>query len=260
MMSYSWHSCPVSMKTFVQHLNDGMRKILGSNLAGIYLHGSLSMGGFHPDKSDIDLVAVVIRPISKMDKKRLMLFFLKHSKDPYPVEISILGIQQLEYWKHPSTFEFHYSEAWRGAFEKEGYLIHPEMKDPDLAAHVTTIRQRGMVISGRPILDIFPSLPRPDYLDSILGDIRDCQAGIEKEPVYCILNMIRCYIFLETGKIVSKHEAGKWKIYGFPPEFQLTVQKAAAEYEKPYPAIGFTKTELLRFKNYMRKLIESCIN
>ena len=35
------------------------KDIIGEELTGIYLHGSLAMGCFHPDKSDIDLILVI---------------------------------------------------------------------------------------------------------------------------------------------------------------------------------------------------------
>ena len=35
------------------------REIFGSTLTGVYLHGSLAMGCFHPKKSDLDLLVVV---------------------------------------------------------------------------------------------------------------------------------------------------------------------------------------------------------
>ena len=35
------------------------KRIIGDDLAGIYLHGSLAMGCFNPDRSDIDLIVVI---------------------------------------------------------------------------------------------------------------------------------------------------------------------------------------------------------
>lgn len=32
------------------------RQIFGEELIGVYLHGSMAMGCFHADKSDIDLI------------------------------------------------------------------------------------------------------------------------------------------------------------------------------------------------------------
>ena len=40
------------------------KKIFGEELTGIYLHGSLAMGCFHPDKSDIDLILVIKDSVS----------------------------------------------------------------------------------------------------------------------------------------------------------------------------------------------------
>lgn len=35
------------------------KQIFGEELTGIYLHGSMVKGCFNPDKSDIDLIAVI---------------------------------------------------------------------------------------------------------------------------------------------------------------------------------------------------------
>ena len=46
-----------------------LKKILRDNLVGVYLHGSLVMGCFNPQKSDIDLIIVVDKPISDSVKR-----------------------------------------------------------------------------------------------------------------------------------------------------------------------------------------------
>ena len=48
------------------------KEILGDNLKGVYLHGSAVMGCFHPEKSDIDLIIVVGRPLSDLIKREYM--------------------------------------------------------------------------------------------------------------------------------------------------------------------------------------------
>ena len=48
------------------------KQIFGEELTGIYLHGSLAMGCFHPDKSDIDLILVIKDSVSDGQKRRLM--------------------------------------------------------------------------------------------------------------------------------------------------------------------------------------------
>ncbi len=45
---------------------------LDDALLGVYLHGSLAMGCFNPQKSDIDLLAVGNEPLDNRQKMRLM--------------------------------------------------------------------------------------------------------------------------------------------------------------------------------------------
>ena len=44
---------------------DLFKEELGDNLVGIYLHGSLAMGRFNPDTSDIDLSLVVADKLTR---------------------------------------------------------------------------------------------------------------------------------------------------------------------------------------------------
>lgn len=52
------------------------RKIFGDELIGIYLHGSMAMGCFNPDKSDIDLIFVIRDHI--MDTQKMQFIFPMH--------------------------------------------------------------------------------------------------------------------------------------------------------------------------------------
>ena len=40
-------------------------EILGENLVGLYLHGSIAFGCFNPQKSDVDYIAAVREPDRK---------------------------------------------------------------------------------------------------------------------------------------------------------------------------------------------------
>ena len=45
-------------QTLLDKFTHAVKEITGEKLTGIYLHGSLAMGCFHPEKSDIDLIVV----------------------------------------------------------------------------------------------------------------------------------------------------------------------------------------------------------
>ena len=53
----------------VEEFAEQSKHILQENLVGIYLHGSAVMGCFNPDRSDIDLIVVVERPLPNAVKR-----------------------------------------------------------------------------------------------------------------------------------------------------------------------------------------------
>ncbi len=57
---------------YYQHVLDGVvtltKRCFREQLTGIYLHGSLAMGCFQPEKSDIDLLVVIGNELSDAQK------------------------------------------------------------------------------------------------------------------------------------------------------------------------------------------------
>ncbi|MBR0514749.1 MAG: nucleotidyltransferase domain-containing protein [Clostridia bacterium] len=53
--------------------------ILKDNLVGVYLHGSSVMGCFNPQKSDIDLIVVVERPLLDPIKKEYLDMVVRYN-------------------------------------------------------------------------------------------------------------------------------------------------------------------------------------
>ncbi len=49
----------------LRSLSTGMAHILGENLVGVYLTGSLSYGDFNPESSDIDLLTILKNPVAQ---------------------------------------------------------------------------------------------------------------------------------------------------------------------------------------------------
>ncbi len=58
MRQYTWATCSKVIQSEVNTLRTELQRLLGHDLLGIYLHGSLALGGFHPTRSDIDVVVL----------------------------------------------------------------------------------------------------------------------------------------------------------------------------------------------------------
>jgi len=248
---YSWATCPDPARRQVETLTQGLREILANSLIGIYLHGSLAMGCFNPGRSDIDALIVIEEPMLVDAKRRCAELLLRTSSAPVPIEVSFLTKRDLHPWRYPPPFELHYSEMWRQQYEKD--LVRGawrrwsdrECTDVDLAAHITHLRDRGVPLHGPSIQDVFPEVPRHDYLASILSDYRDALADILRNPVYGVLTMIRVYRYLAEGQLSSKDEAGAWGVVYLPEEVRPVVEAALDQY-RGNSAVGDITPELLR--------------
>jgi predicted nucleotidyltransferase len=255
-MSFNWRTSSLEVRNFIIQLQKDITKIIEGELVGIYLHGSLAMGGFNPNTSDIDIVVVTGEPIKAEKKRRLVKFLLLCSNNPYPIEISFLHKGQLEEWHHPCEFDFHFSEFWRERYEEDmlgethNWTNEDIKTDADLAAHVTIINNRGICVAGRPIREVFPLVPQSDYISSIVGDFKDCIENIEEDPIYCTLNMIRVFWYLKDGVISSKQEAGNWGLVNLPEELRMTIAKVNDCYTDKSDDEIFTKEELLKVRDY----------
>lgn len=265
MSQYHWENCLPEVKQQVNHFVYALKEILADNLTGIYLHGSLAMGCFNPQSSDIDILAATHQPIAPDARWALAELFLSLSNKPRPLEVSFLNHAQLAAWQHPTLYDLHYSEDWRARYQscldQRSWDSWPasDNLDNDLAAHITITQHRGICLYGQPIPQTFPQVPAQDYFDSIVSDFHWANERITENPVYTILNACRVLAFEQEGCIYSKEEGGVWALAQLPPKFHALVLVALNAYRGEEQA-DFNPLLLQRFMNYMNEQIEHTVN
>jgi len=264
MTQYHWNTCPADVCEQTDCLFSGIFQLIPENVVGIYLHGSLAMGCFNLQHSDLDLLVVTHSPIPDAAKPDLAHLFLEISLKPVPIEIHFIQQARLQPWQYPTPFDFHYSEGWRDRFEVElqsgrwHIFTNPEQADEDLGAHTLVTRQRGVCLYGANISVVFPEVPAKDYIDSILGDVLSDEYGLNstfENPTTVILNACRTLAYLKTGEILSKDEGGDWALWNLPEEYHAVVLKALCTYRSGDRIYNHTKESLHRFAAFMRKQI-----
>jgi predicted nucleotidyltransferase len=266
MTQYGWADAPLDVRNQIEQFCRAVQAILPDNVGGIYLHGSLAMGCFNPMRSDIDLLVVTEHGLTVETKRDLAQILLRTSNAPRPIEISFLNRAQLRPWEHPMPFDLHYSEHWRLRFEGDlaggawRQWNDTQNRDPDLAAHVTILRDRGLCLQGSPIAAVFPDVPREDYRASIVGDVAGTWEGMSGHPVYALLNPCRVLWYLREERICSKEEAGGWAVDALPPEFRDTLLQALAIYRGESEERPFPEAMLQRFAAYITEQIEALQN
>jgi len=265
MAQSGWWDCPAPVRQQVEDFAAAVRSILADNLVGIYLHGSLAMGCFNADRSDVDLLVVTRQGIALEPKRALGKLLLRSSEAPRPIEISFVHQADLQPWQYPTPFDLHYGEGWRGRYEAEladdgwRHWNDTHRTDPDLAAHCTIMLTRGICLFGEPISAVFPPVPRADYVSALLYDVDTAPAWIADNPVYGILNLCRVLWYLTDEQIASKDEGGVWAVEYLPEAHRPLVLQALNIYRGSCEDTAFDPGALAEFAMYMDARIKQLV-
>ena len=61
----------MDVKKLMIEVNEWVKEILKDNYVGVYFHGSLRLGSFNPNKSDLDFIIVVKNKLSSEIKEQI---------------------------------------------------------------------------------------------------------------------------------------------------------------------------------------------
>lgn len=221
---------PNEIKDLLYDLAHCFKGLLEGNFVGFYTHGSIAMGCFNFQESDVDFLVVVKDSLNKQTKQEIIKLLLNRSKEAPPkgFEMSIIKQSELDNFKHPTPFELHYSNE----------NICDDDDDPDLAAHLVITKQRGICLLGRKIDQVFPNIPKKYYLDSILQDsldslepvLKGSEEGFCNVPTYAVLNLCRVLAFIKEEIILSKLEGGQWGLKILPQKYHNIIEQALNKY------------------------------
>lgn len=230
-MDERWPHAPKAVRITVRTLLSDMQRLFGPNLLNITLHGSLAMGGSRFPNSDIDLLFLLAHEPS-MDAMAVLSATVQHLSSPaVPLELSVLLRGQIHPWRHPAPYIAHWSEGWREHVENDpAHRLPGPGLDPDLAAHLTVARARGISLLGPPPVQIWPEVPVRDYLESVRSDL---DGGVDiagEKPGDLVLNLARTYAYLRDGHIRSKDEGGVYIMDQGPEPYRPVVADALRAY------------------------------
>lgn len=237
-------------------LSQHFQNILADSLTGLYLHGSICLGDFHWETSDIDLLVVLKQPPTNQQKRQLLNWILAHW-DAFPakgLEMSLVSEDVCRHFQKPTPYYFHFSPRYLTQAQQHPEALIEAMQgfDPDLACHFALTYQSGIALYGPLAQETFAPISSQDYLASVLADLQD---GIGDDPAYYILNCCRTLAYLEDGIIRSKGEGGKWALthqLSHPQLIRLALSHAQPEH--------FPETALTAFYQDYSTMIDQKIS
>ncbi len=203
----------------VERLLGIARRILGDNFVGAYLHGSLAVGDFNPQTSDVDFLLVVREPL---DDTTIHALREMHQRliefDPNwgaRLEGSFLPIAFLQS-ADPPTAPRPYTNGRHFGIDPYGYEWVLEM---------SIVRENTIRLAGPPPDTLIPPISHDAQRRAIAHLLHRNWKPMLHESVrlqdaeyqaYAVLTMCRCLYFGHHHKIGSKKTAAQWVQTNYP--------------------------------------------
>jgi streptomycin 3"-adenylyltransferase len=186
----------------------------------MYVYGSLAFECWNPARSDVDVLVVTRRRMAPETRREVSSFLRRLSA---PLEISFFSRADLEPWRYPTPFDYHFSE------DGEAH----DRADEFFATEIANARVRGVALVGPPAAEALPAVPDEDFLDAVERDLLWARDRIDERPGYAVLNGCRVLAFRRERRVMSKAQASEWGLRFAPEEYRSLVAAAAAWYAGP---------------------------
>lgn len=190
-------------------------QVLGNQLVGMYLYGSLSSGDFDPESSDIDFLVVTSSTLP--DKTIADLETMHHriwkNSSKWAKKLEGSYIPKREIKRHnPGNGPCPTVNEGRFYLDKPG-------SDWVIQRHI--VREQGVILAGPDPKTLIDPVNASDLRRAIRGVLYEWWFPMLEDPTwlrehgseyhaYAILTMCRALYTLENGSIVSKSVAARW--------------------------------------------------
>jgi predicted nucleotidyltransferase len=220
---------PASGDEQARRVVDLLGAVLGPGLVGVYLFGSVTLGGLR-SRSDLDLFAVSRRRLTADERQMIVDGLLAISGTPRPLEVTLVVESDVRPWRYPPRREFQFGEWWRREFESGVLEPWDDETDPDLASLVTMVRLADRTLHGPPPNEVLDPVSRTDQARAMTSAVDGILLDLEHDTRNHLLTLARIWSTLVTGEIRSKDSAADWALERLPDEQRLVLERARAIY------------------------------
>ena len=222
----------------INHLLDlllsNATKVLGNQLVGMYLYGSLSSGDFNPESSDIDFLVVTTSTLS--DKAIGELESMHHriwkSGLKWASKLEGSYIPKRDIRRHDPR-----SAPCPTVNEGKFYL---DKRGSDWIIQRHVIREQGITLAGPDPKTLIDPVSPDDIRRAVKGVLQEWWLPMLEDPswlknhgseyhAFAILTMCRALHALEYGTIVSKPMAARWAQKELGDHWSQVIERSLAE-------------------------------
>lgn len=210
----------------------GIKRVLDQDVVGVYVHGSLALGDFNRETSDVDfLVATRTElPAESLPSLEQMHAELRNQGFKWACNMEGSYISQALLKRYDRQQCWHPALRCDGSFGVEGHAS-------DWIIQRAIIREHGITLFGpapETLIDPVEPAELTKAAQAILTQwwalLFEDASRIETSEyqAYAILTMCRCLYTIEEGLVASKPAAARWMIDTHGSKWESLIRKALA--------------------------------
>ena len=195
--------------------------ILGDQLVGFYLYGSLSLGDFDPASSDIDFLVATTEDVSEeiFERLRDMHGVIASSNLPYAnyIEGSYIPLKALRRYDPHNVHHATIGIDWpfRIAFHGSNWILERSI-----------LREHGVIVHGPPPETLIDPVTSEEMRTAVCEQLKDFWSSQLDRPkwlrprdyqAFAVLTLCRALYTLHHGTVCSKPQAALWVQEIYPP-------------------------------------------
>ncbi|MDQ2885322.1 MAG: DUF4111 domain-containing protein [Chloroflexota bacterium] len=234
MVHYKWPNVTKTIKVELQTLETELHTLLGENLLGIYLHGSLAQGGFQPARSDIDIIVATEEGNDPLKQRAIVEMLLRLSKAPIPLDIYFLTKSAIFPFQQPLPYELHYDERQRERYQAllrhDGWQNDLDQRDAKLSIYLAVLHAHSIVLAGKSSAETLPAVPEQTLRETLIAATLVARDARLQDLVSFVLNACRTIAYLREGTLLSKDEGGIWGEAHLPEQYTALIHQSLALY------------------------------
>jgi Domain of unknown function (DUF4111)/Nucleotidyltransferase domain len=221
---------PPGVAPLLDKLVPGITDALGDNLVGMYLCGSLALGGFEPQTSDVDLLVVTEHPLSDTEMTLLAALHERFST----TDNEFAQEYEVYYLDRDSIRRFAPGQQHMKVGPDEA--LHRVEHRPNWVLERWTVRECGIALTGPDQKSLIDPVPPEDLRSAAAGELRvrlrDWSDGSWPRSelshlgaqAYEVETVCRALFTIETGEMSSKGDAVRWAFLTLPERWHPLIE------------------------------------
>jgi predicted nucleotidyltransferase len=216
----------VEVDALLGELRTELEAALGEQLVGIYLFGSLALGGFDPRSSDVDVLVAVGHELPEGERAAVARVHDGLDTRGHELECSYIPVAALR--RHEPEAERHLSVG-------ADWELGPHEHGPEWVLERRVLRDAGGVVLGPPPAELIAPVADAELRDAaralLLGfwrgeGVSPAFLATRRYQAFAVLSVCRALFTIEHGEPVTKPAAAAWASEALEPRWRSLVERA----------------------------------